>query len=295
VEVLGGAEPLVDAETLQMLELFLDRLAISDRELVLGSVGDDACRPRYREALTAWLEPRLDRMCEDCRRRFNENPLRVFDCKVERDQQLLQQAPTMLDSLCSPCADHFAGVRGVLDRFGIAYRVEPRMVRGLDYYRRTVFEVLSGGLGAQNAILGGGRYDGLVEELGGPALPGFGFAIGLERLVLSMPDERSTRGGVDVALIALGPDGLDGGVDVARRLRENGISVIAPVSERPMGAQLKRAARSGARFALFVGRDELAGGRFGLKDLESGLQEELEERGVIARVRGEATGGIDER
>jgi histidyl-tRNA synthetase len=285
VEVLGAAEPLVDAETLQMLELFLDRLGIGDRELLLSSVGDEACRPAYRAALVEWLEPRLDRLCADCRRRFDENPFRVFDCKVEDDQRVLAEAPTMLDRLCGDCDDHFSEVRRILDRFGVAHRIEPRMVRGLDYYRRTVFEVIGAGLGAQNAILGGGRYDGLVEELGGPALPGFGCAIGMERLGMSMPDEKIPRPEIDLALVALGPEGFDACIDMARRLRASGLEVSAPLVERPMGAQLKRARRSGARFALFVGSDELTKGRFGLKDLDSGEQEDLDESQAIERIR----------
>ncbi|HKQ60499.1 MAG TPA: histidine--tRNA ligase, partial [Candidatus Polarisedimenticolaceae bacterium] len=205
-EVLGAAEPLADAETLEMLERFLEALGITDRELVLSSVGDATCRPPYRQLLQDWLDPRLERLCEDCRRRRQENPLRVFDCKVERDREILAEAPLLLDHLCVPCQDHFAAVRRHLDGFGVRYRIERRLVRGLDYYQRSVFEVVSGGLGAQNAVLGGGRYDGLVAELGGPAIPGFGFAIGMERLASLVPAERVPAGGCDVLLVALGPE-----------------------------------------------------------------------------------------
>ena len=162
-----------------------------------------------------------------------------------------------------------------LRRFEIPFEVDARMVRGLDYYQRTVFEVTAQGLGAQNAVLGGGRYDGLVEELGGPAVPGFGFALGLERLLLLLPADRGAAPRLDVAVVALGPEGFAAAVDLTRRLREGGVSALMPLSERPLSAQLKRAERHRARFALFVGKDEVASSRYGLKDLETG-----EQRGV---------------
>jgi histidyl-tRNA synthetase len=283
VEVLGADEPLADAETLEMLWSFLRELGVEGTRLVLNSVGDSCCRPAFRQALREWLEPRLETFCEDCRRRYEDNPLRVFDCKVEADQERLREAPTILDLLCADCDAHFAAVRRALDTYGIPYEVDARIVRGLDYYVRTVFEVTSGSLGAQDAVLGGGRYDGLVEALGGPAVPGFGFAIGFERLLMVVPDDRGRATGPDVALVALGAEGFEASVDMARRLRAAGLRVLAPLAERAMGAQLKRADRAGARFALFVGQDELARGRYGLKDLGSGEQTELDEAGVIAR------------
>lgn len=288
-EVLGAAEPLADAETIEMLWVLLDALGIADRELLLNSVGDARCRPRFREALLAWLEPRLPQLCEDCRRRYAENPLRVFDCKVEADRALLREAPVALEFLCAECAEHFGGVRGALDAYAIPYRVDPRMVRGLDYYERTVFEVTSRGLGAQSAILGGGRYDGLVAELGGPSLPGFGFAIGMERLMLLLPEERRRPRGTDVLLVALGEAGFSAAVGMARRLRGAGVRVVLALCERPMGAQLKRADRVGARYALFVGEAEVRSGRYGLKNLATGEQVEVDERQAQALV-GEAHG-----
>jgi histidyl-tRNA synthetase len=289
-EVLGSAEPLADAESIEMVWALLDALGIQDRELRLNTVGDAQCRPRFREALMRWLEPRLPSMCEDCRRRAIENPLRVFDCKVDADRKLLEQAPEMQDSLCAPCADHFASVRSTLDAFAIPFVVDARLVRGLDYYQRTVFEVVSGGLGAQNALLGGGRYDGLVHELGGPAIPGFGFAAGMERLVLVMGARGSASVEADLLLVGLGESGFRGSVGLARMLRARGLRVAMPLTERPLGAQMKRAERLGARFALFVGQAELTRGRFGLKDLASGEQIEVDEAGIEAAVRREGKG-----
>jgi len=285
-EVLGAREPLADAETIEMLWTFLDALGIGDRELTINSVGDAACRPAFRTALLEWLAPRKEKLCEDCRRRAEDNPLRVFDCKVEADRKLLEDAPTVLDHLCGECETHFAGVRAILGDYGIPYRVDRHIVRGLDYYQRTVFEVLSRDLGSQNAILGGGRYDGLVEEIGGPPVPGFGFAIGMERLILLLPPDRGLGSGADVLLVCLGPEAWSASIGLARRLRGAGLRVAMPLVERPMGAQLKRAERLRARYALFVGEGELAAGRYGLKDLATGEQVTVDEPGLLARLGG---------
>ena len=287
VEVLGAAEPLADAETLEMLWAFLHELGIGGIELVLNSVGDATCRPVFRQALLDWLRPRLPELCEDCRRRADENPLRVFDCKVEHDRALLAGAPTVLQHLCAPCAAHFAEVRRLLDDFGIEHRVDARMVRGLDYYERTVFEVTGAGLGAQNSVLGGGRYDGLVEELGGPAMPGFGFAIGMERLLMLLPEDAGREAGPDVALVSMGETAWRASIGIARRLRAAGLRVLMPLAERPLGAQVKRADRAGARHALFVGEAEMASGRYGLKDLATAEQRAVELDEVVRLVRRE--------
>jgi histidyl-tRNA synthetase len=286
-EVLGASEPLADAETIDMVWALLDALGIKDRELRLNTVGDANCRPAYRETLSRWLAPRLPAMCDDCRRRAVENPLRVFDCKVETDRKILEDAPEMHDSLCAPCAAHFESVRRTLDDFSIAYVVDKRLVRGLDYYQRTVFEVVASGLGAQNALLGGGRYDGLVEELGGPAIPGFGFAAGMERLVLMMQASAGAPAAPDLLIVGLGDTGFRASIGLARTLRARGLRVAMPLTERPLGAQMKRAERLGARFALFVGEAELTRGRFGFKNLRTGEQIDVDEAGIEPVVRAE--------
>lgn len=291
VEVLGGAEPQIDAETIEMVGSLLDELGVSHRSLHVNSVGDGDTRHRYRLALTSWLQPRLPAMCEDCRRRAVENPLRVFDCKVDADRTTLEQAPKALDFLSVEAGEHFAAVCSALDDYAIAYVVDPRLVRGLDYYQRTVFEITAGGLGAQNAIVGGGRYDGLVEQLGGPAVPGFGFAAGMERVIMAMRegagigDGRPAAPETDLAIIALGAAGFSKAGILARALRRQGLSVSVPTIERSLGAQMKRLERSGPRFALFVGEGEIARGRFGLKDLATGEQVEVDEAGIRAAVR----------
>jgi len=291
-EVLGGAEPQVDAETIDMLWALLDAVGISQRQLHLNSVGDAATREAYRAALVQWLAPHLPGMCEDCRRRAVENPLRVFDCKVEADRQRLDNAPRIVDRLTPDSAAHFAAVRKALDAYRIPYVIDARLVRGLDYYEQTVFEVVAPGLGAQNALLGGGRYDGLVEELGGPAVPGFGFAAGMERLVLAMGEAARPSDETDVLIVGLGDAGFRHAVGLAQSLRARGVSVVMPTIERPLAAQLKRAERLGARFALFVGDGEIASGRFGLKNLATGEQVDVEAAGIVAAVgRGSARDG----
>jgi histidyl-tRNA synthetase len=284
-EVLGAPEATADAETIEMVWSLLSEIGIEDRELRLGSVGDEGTRTAYRAALTAWLAPHLSEMCDDCKRRAVENPLRVFDCKVEADQRLLSGAPKLLDHLSGDAATHFGEVRALLDGYGIPFVIDPRLVRGLDYYVRTVFEITSGSLGAQNALLGGGRYDGLVQELGGPAVPGFGFAAGMERLVMTMPETLASGVPADVSLVGLGEAGFRATIAMARRLRAAGLAVLAPLSERPLGAQIKRAEKAGARYAVFVGESEMARGSYGMKDLATGEQVERDEAGIVAEAK----------
>jgi histidyl-tRNA synthetase len=285
VEVLGADQPLADAETIEMASALLVALGIEGQELALNSVGDAACRPRFREELLDWLRERVGQLCEDCQRRYLQNPLRVFDCKVEADRRILMDAPSLLDRLCEPCTEHFGEVRAMLDAYGAPYRIEPRLVRGLDYYERTVFEFEHQGLGAQNAILGGGRYNGLVQELGGPPLSGLGFAAGMERLLLLMPAGDASAGATELALVVLGASSLTPAALLARRLRAAGIGTLMPMTDRPLGAQLRRADRAGVRFALLVGGQELARGRYALKDLRTGEQVELEEGDIEDHVR----------
>jgi histidyl-tRNA synthetase len=277
VEVLGEESPLVDAETIAMVLEYLNALRLEELGLRINSVGDATCRPVYRESLREFLSARLDRLCEDCNRRYESNPLRVFDCKVEADRLLLEDAPRMLDHLCDPCQENFGAVRSALEQLNVPYEVDPRLVRGLDYYVRTAFEVVSGKLGAQDAVLGGGRYDGLVQELGGPAVPGFGFAIGLERVLMLLPEDhpRLPTGGVDVFLVAVGEDAHHHLTDVARQLRGAGLSALYEYRPRALGAQMKRANRVQARLALILGDEELSRNACVVKRMSDGHQGEV--------------------
>lgn len=297
VEVIGEDQPAADAEILQMVLEYLDSLRLPDLTLHLNSVGDAACRPVFREALRAFLAPRLATLCADCRRRYEQNPLRVFDCKVEADRDALAAAPVVGDFLCAPCAAHHAGVRAALREQGVAFVDAPRLVRGLDYYVRTAFEVTSGRLGSQDAVLGGGRYDGLVALLGGPDLPGFGFALGLERVVMLLPDDHPDLEpeGVDLFLVAIGAEAHPRLAGIASQLRGRGLSVRYDFRPRPVGAQMRRADRLRARLALLLGESEMAGGTCVLKRLADGHQETvplLEAPGrAAALLRGGTEGG----
>ena len=277
VEVLGAPEAESDAETITMLWNYLDAVGVRSPTLLLNSVGDENCRPQYRQKLVDWLEPQIDSFCEDCQRRFLDNPLRILDCKQAEDRERLRNAPRLAEHLCDPCREHFDRVGSCLSAYEVPFRIDDGIVRGLDYYKRTVFEVTGEGLGAQSALLGGGRYDGLVQELGGPEIPGFGFAMGVERLLMAIDREAVEPVAPALALIALGPEGFAALPALAERLRKAGVHVMAELRERPMGAQLKRANKAGARAALFVGAEELKNLRYGLKDLKTGIQTEIED------------------
>jgi len=286
VETFGDPGPEVDDEVIEMAVRLVERLGVGSADLQLGSIGDASCRPAYRAELTAFLEARRDELCEDCRRRATTNPLRVFDCKKESCQGLLATAPHMLDALCDPCREHFDRVTSLLEEMGVVFRIDPRLVRGLDYYTRTTFELKAEGLGAQDTVVGGGRYDGLVEDLGGRPTPGFGWAMGLDRLLLVVPEETlATRPGPDLFIVSLGEEGRRRGRLLVGELRRAGLRVLYDTRGRALGGQMKRAGRSGARWALFLGEEELASGEARLKDLSTGEQESipLEDLDALAR------------
>jgi histidyl-tRNA synthetase len=267
-EALGAAEPAVDAEQLAMLWDFFGRLGVGCA-LKVNSVGDAQCRPAYLETLKAYLQAHQDALCADCKERIERNPLRVLDCKVEGCQPTIQAAPKLLEKLCAPCAEHFAAVRRHLDDLGIPHQVDPRLVRGLDYYTRTAFEISSDALGAQSAVVGGGRYDGLVELLGGPATPAFGFAMGVERLVMMI--EAVGKVPADpkplVFLASADDAGMRLALRVARDLRQRGIAADLDPRGGKIPRQIKQAERVGARFLLVLGDAEAKSGQAKLKEL----------------------------
>jgi histidyl-tRNA synthetase len=274
VEAFGVTSPSVDVEVVEMALAYIEGCGLTQFELVLNSVGDAKCRPAYVETLRAALRARASELCPDCQRRTETNPLRVLDCKVPQDQAVIESLPRISDHLCDECRAHFAEVRRELDLLGIPYRLSHRLVRGLDYYVRTTFEVLSGELGAQNSVLGGGRYDGLVKQLGGPDLPGIGFALGMERLVMTVPPvEVEAR--CEVFLAPLAPGARDFALRLQRQLRKAGVSAMTDHEGRGLKSQLKRADKLGARFVAILGEDELAKARWTVRDMKSGGQEEV--------------------
>jgi len=271
-EAIGSESPAVDAEVIEMVIEILTRAGLNGSELLINSVGDHNCRPQYVEKLRAALEPVAASLCGDCQRRAVTNPLRVLDCKVEADQPIIDKLPNILDHLCDPCRGHFDLVKRYLDDRGLAYTVRPRMVRGLDYYMRTTFEVVHGALGAQNSVLGGGRYDGLAESLGSKVhSPGIGFSIGEDRLVMSVAEHESST--LDLCIAPLGELALRHAALVARDLRRGGVSV--EIAEGKLKRILELANKLGARFTLIVGENEIAAGRYALKEMATGRQEEV--------------------
>ena len=265
-EVFGRDDALADAELLVMLMRYLEHVGARDTRLELNSVGDARCRPAYRERLREFGQRELAALCPDCHRRLERNPLRILDCKVEGCRAVVARAPVVLDSLCEPCRVHFDAVRALLDQEGVAYVVNARLVRGLDYYCRTAFEVVGAGLGAQNAVGGGGRYDGLVAALGGPDVAGVGFALGLERLAMVAPGEPATPL-VEAVVLPLEPRAVGPALALATRLRDQGMSVGLEPAGRSLKALLRAADRRGARLAVIVGEDELRAGRATVRDL----------------------------
>ncbi len=280
IEVIGVEGAAADVEVIVLGERFLRERGLRQHVLHLNSIGDENCRPGYRERLVDYFEPYRDRLDEDCRSRLSRNPLRVFDCKVDGGRDFVLAAPTIADHLCEPCATHFAAVRGGLDEAGVPYLLDPRLVRGLDYYTRSAFEWVSSALPSDQAstINAGGRYDGLAETLGGQPTPGVGFAMGLDRVLLALDAEGSplpSARGPRCFVVALGPDAAAAGRYLVADLRADGISAADSYEERPLKAQLKMADRAGATFVAIVGEQELANGTVTLRRLVDGVQKSV--------------------
>jgi histidyl-tRNA synthetase len=281
-EAIGSESPAVDAEVIEMVLEILQGAGLSGSRLLLNSVGDAHCRPQYVELLRQELKGVAAQMCGDCQRRADTNPLRVLDCKVEADQPIIDRLPSIVDSLCDPCRAHFTAVKQYLDDRGIAYEVRPRMVRGLDYYMRTTFEVVHGALGAQNSVLGGGRYDGLAESLGSKVhSPGIGFSIGEDRLVMSVEEDQQPAP-LDLFIAPLGEPALRHAAVMARDFRRTGLSV--ELVEARLKRAMELANKLGARFTLIVGENEMTAGRYALKDMSTGEQQELTRDEIAARL-----------
>ena len=267
-EILGRDDPLIDAELLLMLNDFFTALHL-DVTVDVNSLGCAVCRPRYRESLRAFGESKWAELCENCHARLQRNPLRLLDCKETGCRQATADAPALTDFLCGPCRDHFARVQAYLHQENVTFTLNPRLVRGLDYYCRTSFEVIALGLGSQNAVCGGGRYDGLVEQLGGPAVPGIGFAIGLERLVMLLQAQERTSAAIpDLFIVPLGQPAESQAFSLARRLRLGGYQVELESGSRGLKAQMRRADKLGARYVLIVGENELAAGKGTIRDMQ---------------------------
>ncbi|MFC1571055.1 histidine--tRNA ligase [Candidatus Margulisiibacteriota bacterium] len=278
VEVFGSADPLVDVEVILLnLKLFND-IGLKDLAININSVGCEKCRPEFRNKLKAYFKKNVKSMCQDCQTRFEKNPLRILDCKEAKCQKYIDKAPASVDTLCPACKTHLDGVMEGLRDGKVAFTINKRLVRGLDYYTRTTFEIVSGKLGAQNAVSGGGRYDTLVEELGGKAMPAVGFAIGLERVIeLMKADSRKpiAVSSVSLFIATLGDEAKKLGFELLSKVREKGIAADMDYLGKTLKAQLKTADRLGAEKVFIIGEDEMKKGKGILKNMKTGEQSEL--------------------
>jgi histidyl-tRNA synthetase len=285
----GGAK--MDAEVISMLGVLLDRVGLEGLGFKINSIGCQKCRPGYREALIDFLSSRLDGLCADCKRRYNRNPLRILDCKARGCIELKKNAPLVSDHLCGECRTHFDELRETLDVLGVQYEVDLRMVRGLDYYTRTTFEVTSERLGAQDAVAAGGRYDKLVEEFGGRPTPAVGFAVGMERLISLIKDNDTSQLSPEVYIAAHGSDASKEALLLARSLRAHGFWVELAYAESSLRSQMKRADKCGASYALIIGEEELKSGTVGWKDMKDGSTGQVKRTTILDFIRERANKG----
>jgi len=272
IEVFGEKDPAIDAEIVEMADTLLRNLGVRHAETLVNSVGCRACRPAYSKDLRAHAQSVRDLLCPDCQRKITTNPLRIFDCKIESCREQAALFPKITAYLCQECRDHFAKFCSTLDLYEIPYKVEPNLVRGLDYYTKTTFEIVSAGLGAQNSLLGGGRYDDMMKDFGGPDLPAIGFAMGMERLISVLKVEPEASRFLYIA--TLGEEAKAKGIEFARLFRRQGVESLIEFGDRSLKNQMSRANKLGAAWTLIVGEDEIRKGLFQLKDMASGTQNE---------------------
>lgn len=288
-ECLGAPGPLADVEIVALAMEIYRGLGLKELSLILNSIGCPECRPAYLAKLKEWLRGVEGELCEDCRTRMEKNALRVLDCKQEHCRKATEGAPASHEHLCAACAEHFAAVRGHMERLGIRYTLDARLVRGLDYYTRTTFEIVSGKIGAQSAVAGGGRYDGLIETLGGKATPGVGFGAGLERLLMVLEQEGvelATGQGPLVYFALLGAAAVEKGLGLAQAARAAGVRCETDLFGKGLKGQLKTAGRIDATHVVIVGEDELAKGRCVLRDFKTGEQQEIELEKIVETLCG---------
>lgn len=288
VEALGEVNPAVDAEVILLAMNLLEGLGLKDLELSINSVGCPKCRSKYRTMLQDFFRDKLEDLCEDCRSRFERSPLRILDCKKDSDKPYMADAPKITDCLCEECAEHFAKLKELLTSAGISFTHDPRLVRGLDYYTKTAFEIKYPPLGAQSAVAGGGRYDGLIEEMGGNPTPAVGFATGLERLLLALESQNllpEKNRSVDAYVVALGETAQAEGFKLLNSLRQQGLSAAMDFAGRSMKAQMKQANKLGAKYSVILGEDEIAEGVVMLRSMEDSSQAKVPMNQVAEKIK----------
>ncbi|MDR1953930.1 MAG: histidine--tRNA ligase [Clostridiales Family XIII bacterium] len=287
VEIFGADGMIADTEVIALADDFLRGLGLTDLELRINSIGCPDCRGGYREALKAFLAPKYDELCETCKSRYERNPMRVLDCKSPHCHALTEGAPLMIDYLCDGCKEAFDDLQANLTALGIAYIVDPSIVRGLDYYTKTAFEFVTEHIGAQGTVCGGGRYDHLIEELGGPPIPGVGFGLGIERLLLLLENcgiDLPNPDGPDALVAFIGAEAKGGALQLLRSLREAGLSAEIDSLGRSIKNQFKYADRIGARHVVIIGDEELQSGQATVKDMNTGTQERVAFEKVAERI-----------
>ncbi|MFZ5943331.1 MAG: histidine--tRNA ligase [Bacillota bacterium] len=292
IEVFGSNHPSVDAEVIGLACDYLDRLGLNNLAVHINTVGCPQCRPLHRDALQVFFKDKGDKLCKTCQGRLEKNPLRILDCKNEECQKLSIGAPTTQDSTCSQCSNHFSQVKMYLDAIGVNYTVNPKLVRGLDYYTHTAFEILVQGIGAQSAICGGGRYNGLIEQCGGKPMPGIGFAMGLERLLLTLEQQIPWQQlGIrpDVFVASMGDKAQEAAFKLTMDLRKKGYSVEKDYLEKSLKAQMKSADRFNVKYTVIIGEEEVAKGKVIVREMASGRQQEIDLNEVISYMEGELT------
>ena len=288
VEALGEANPAVDAEVILLAMNLLEGLGLKDLELSINSVGCPKCRSKYRSMLQDFFRDKLEDLCEDCRSRFERSPLRILDCKKDSDKPYMADAPKITDCLCEECAEHFAKLKELLTSAGISFTHDSRLVRGLDYYTKTAFEIKYPPLGAQSAVAGGGRYDGLIEEMGGNPTPAVGFATGLERLLLALESQNllpEKNRSVDAYVVALGETAQAEGFKLLNSLRQQGLSAAMDFAGRSMKAQMKQANKLGAKYSVILGEDEISEGVVMLRSMEDSSQAKVPMNQVAEKIK----------
>lgn len=288
IEIFGTPDMMADADVICLGHDFLEEMGVKDVELEINSVGCPTCRAAYRKALQDFLRPHYDELCDTCKDRFERNPMRILDCKSDEDQAIVADAPLMVDYLCDDCRQAFEDVQADLTAMGIEFTVNPRIVRGLDYYTKTAFEFVSTSIGAQGTVCGGGRYDNLCEELGGPPIPGVGFGLGIERLLMLMDAngfEIPEPDPVSVFIVTMGKAARAEGLSILRKLHKKGISAQMDTLSRNVKGQFKYAARLNAKYTVVIGDDEIEKGVVQLKDMDKREQKEIPIDQIVDEIR----------
>lgn len=287
VEVFGSQDPMVDAEVIAVGMNYMDILGLKDLQLYINSIGCPDCRPQYLENLREYLNENREELCDDCKNRIDKNPLRVLDCKNDSCQDVIKNAPKIIDHLCEECEVHFDSLQNNLNNIDINYEIDPTLVRGLDYYTKTAFEVKYEGLGAQDTIFGGGRYDKLAEEIGGKDIPGIGFALGIERLLLTLdkqdieiPIDKS----IDIYLTTIGQKAKTASFELLEKFRKKGIKAEIDYQDRSVGGQMKSADRMNATYTVIIGENELESGKATVRNMKNGEEQEIKLESIVESI-----------